>query len=252
MDAAIRYESVIKRFGEQVVLDGVDLAIERGRITFILGKSGTGKSVLIKHAIGLLRPDEGRVLIDDEDITRLPDRDLRRVRIKFGLLFQDAALFDSMSVFENVAFPLVEHRRLRPDRIAEVVRAKLGQVGLEGVENKYPAELSGGMRKRVGLARALALDPEILLYDEPTTGLDPLMVEQINALIADTQARQRGTSVVISHDIPSAFVLADRVAVLAGGRVAACGTPEEVRASEHPFVREFLAAGLSERLRPGQ
>ncbi|MHB9096627.1 MAG: ABC transporter ATP-binding protein, partial [Syntrophales bacterium] len=176
-----------KSFGKQAVLDGVDLEIEAGKTTVIIGRSGGGKSVLLKHIIGLLRPDEGEVLIDGTDITKLGDRDLNEIRKKFGMLFQEAALFDSMTVGENVAFPLREHTRMKEEEIRRAVADRLRSVGLTGVEGKMPSELSGGMRKRVGLARAIAMQPRIVLFDEPTTGLDPVMAEAINRLIVETQ-----------------------------------------------------------------
>jgi phospholipid/cholesterol/gamma-HCH transport system ATP-binding protein len=207
----------------------------------ILGGSGSGKSVLMKHMIGLLRPDSGRVIVEGEDLTRLSDQDLDRVRRKFGMVFQMAALFDSMTVLENVAFPLREHRKdLTEEDVRRIVAEKLGVVGLEGVEEKFPAELSGGMRKRVGLARAIVLEPKIVLYDEPTTGLDPITTDYVDDMIL-TAKRQLGvTSVVISHDIASAFKVADELAVLYNGLIVESGPPEQVRHSTHPHVREFL------------
>ena len=243
MDAAVRFVNVTKRFGSQLVLDELCLDIPRGRITYILGRSGVGKSVLIKHIIGLLKPDTGEIWVDGQDVTKLSETRLNELRMKFGMLFQDAALFDSMTAYENIAFPLQEHRSLSVKEEQAVVAGKLAQVGLSGVEEKFPSQLSGGMRKRVGLARAIALDPEIILYDEPTTGLDPLMVQQVDELIVKTQEQQRSTSIVISHDIPTALRSADLIAVLDAGKIVALGEPEEIRKSEHPFVKEFLQAG---------
>ena len=244
METAIQLIHVNKCFGSQVVLDDLSLDLPRGRITFVLGKSGTGKSVLLKHIIGLLKPDSGRIVIDGRDITTLGERQLKTERMKFGMLFQDAALFDSMNVYENVAFPLREHRSLSEKEVREIVTRKLELVGLTRDIEKFPAELSGGMRKRVGLARAIALDPQIILYDEPTTGLDPLMVEQINDLIVRTQKAQNATSIVISHDIPTAMNTADVIAIMYSGKIVACGTPQELRSSDHPFVKEFIDAAL--------
>ncbi len=238
----IRFVGVTKRFGEQTVLDNLDFEVPRGKITFVLGRSGTGKSVMLKHMIGLLAPDSGEVWVEGADITRLGEREMNAVRRRFGMLFQDAALFDSLDVYENIAFPLREHTRLDERKIRETVARKLELVGLPGVERKLPSQLSGGMRKRVGLARAIALDPDIILYDEPTTGLDPLMVEQIDSLIVRTQKAQNVTSVVISHDIPTALRIADRIAVLEGGRIVAEGSPADLQMSEHPFVKDFIRA----------
>ena len=230
-----------KSFRDNEVLRGVNLEVARGTTTVILGGSGSGKSVLMKHMIGLLRPDSGSIRVDGEAIETLGERELQRIRTKFGMVFQAAALFDSMSVGENVSFPMREHTKLTEAEIAKRVTAKLEVVGLAGVEEKFPAELSGGMRKRVGLARALALDPEIVLYDEPTTGLDPITTDYVDDMILAAKAQLGVTSVVISHDIGSAFKVADRVAVLHEGLIVAEGPPAEVRASKDPFVRKFLA-----------
>lgn len=233
-----------KAFGRQKVLDGLDLDIEAGKITVIIGRSGGGKSVLLKHIIGLLRPDSGEVLIDGVDITKLGDRDLNEIRKKFGMLFQEAALFDSMTVGENVAFPLREHTRMKEKEIREIVADRLHAVGLTGVEEKMPSELSGGMRKRVGLARAIAMHPQIVLFDEPTTGLDPVMTEAINRLIIDTQKRYNLTCVVISHDIQSIFEIGDRIAMLYEGKIIEHGTPEVLRASQNPVIVQFLTGSI--------
>jgi phospholipid/cholesterol/gamma-HCH transport system ATP-binding protein len=190
--------------------------------------------------IGLIRPDQGQVLVDGQDITSLNDQELNRLRMRFGMLFQDAALFDSMNAGQNVSFPLREHTKLSPARIREVVAEKLKLVGLPGVEQKMPSELSGGMRKRVGLARAIALEPEIILYDEPTTGLDPLMTDAINRLIVDTQAGLGVTSVIISHDMAGALATAHHVAMLHEGRIIAQGGPQEFAESTDPVVRQFV------------
>ena len=241
-DIAISVRGVRKSFGDQRVLDGIDLDVEKGKITVIIGKSGGGKSVLMKHLIGLLKPDEGEILIDGVDITRLKERELNEVRKKFGMLFQEAALFDSMSVEENVAFPLREHTHLSSREIDRIAGERLRQVGLFGASEKMPSELSGGMKKRVGLARALALDPEIVLFDEPTSALDPVISLTIEDLIKETQMRLKKTYVVISHDILGMFRIADRVAMLYEGRIVEVGTPYEIRGSNHPAVREFMRA----------
>ncbi len=230
-----------KSFGENHVLRGVNLEVDEGTTTVILGGSGSGKSVLMKHVIGLLRPDRGSVVVEGEPIEELDERELQRVRAKFGMVFQAAALLDSMTVGENVGFPLREHTKLSEAEGRERVRQKLEVVGLRGVEAKFPAELSGGMRKRVGLARALALDPKIVLYDEPTTGLDPITTDYVDDMILEAKRQLGVTSVVISHDIGSAFHVADRIAVLNDGLIAAEGPPDEVRQSRHPFVQRFLS-----------
>lgn len=241
-DKAIRIVDLEKSFGSQKVLDCLNLDIERGKITVIIGKSGGGKSVLLKHLIGLMKPDSGSVWVNDVDITKLKEKDLNAIREKFGMLFQEAALFDSMDVWDNVAFPLREHTRLGHKEIERVVEERLRQVGLLSFGEKMPAELSGGMKKRVGLARALVLDPDIVLFDEPTTGLDPIISVAIEELIKETQVRLGKTYVVISHDIAATFRLADMVAVLYDGRIIDYGTPYEVRRSKNEFTKEFLKA----------
>ncbi len=222
------------------MLNGLNLSIQEGKITVIIGQSGGGKSVLLKHIIGLIRPDKGKVEIDGQNITGLNDRQLNEVRKKFGMLFQEAALFDSMTVGQNVAFPLVEHTRLNKKKITEIVSKKLSQVGLKGVEDKMPSELSGGMRKRVGLARAIALEPRIILFDEPTTGLDPIISDAIGQLIVDTQKQLNITCVVISHDIHGTFKIAHNIAMLHGGNIIAYGTAEEIKNSTDPVLKQFL------------
>ena len=241
-EIVIRVQDVYKSFGSQKVLDGINLDVERGKITVIIGKSGGGKSVLMKHLIGLVKPDRGKIWIDGVKITGLSERSLNEVRKRFGMLFQEAALFDSMSVEENVAFPLREHTSLGEREIARIANEKLRQVGLFGAGEKMPSELSGGMKKRVGLARALALDPEIVLFDEPTSALDPVISLTIEELIKETQLRLKKTYVVISHDVWGMFRIADRVAMLYEGRIVAFGTPYEIRRNDHPAVREFMRA----------
>lgn len=240
----IKLIDIHKSFGKHKVLKGVHLDIEDGKTTVIIGKSGGGKSVLLKHIIGLLKPDRGNVLVDDVDITQLSDNDLNETRKKFGMLFQEAALFDSMTVGENVAFPLREHTKLHDDEIHDVVSDRLRAVGLTGIEDKMPSELSGGMRKRVGLARALAMQPRIILFDEPTTGLDPVMTEAINQLILETQHQFHLTSVVISHDLGSIFKISDKIAMLYEGEIIEYGTPEEIKASQNPVIIQFLAGSI--------
>ena len=243
---AIVVTDVWKSFGEAEILKGVNLTIPRGQITIIIGGSGSGKSVLVKHLLGLLQPDRGKIEVDGEDIAHMSERELTVVRRKFGMLFQHAALFDSMTVGENVAFPLVEHTKQSRKEIHKAVSERLELLGLAGMEDRAPADLSGGMRKRVALARALAMNPSILIYDEPTTGLDPVLAKQVDEMIADTQERHGVTSVVISHDMASAFRLAHQIAMLARGTVIISGTPEAVVASGVPEVTEFIeASGVS-------
>jgi len=242
----IEIKGVHKSFGALKVLRGVDLQIPKGEITVILGRSGAGKSVLLKHIIGLIRPDKGRIWIDKVDITRLGDKDLTEMRKKFGMLFQDAALFDSMDVGENVAFPLREHTKLHEQDIQRIVAHKLEQVGLPGAEEKMPAQLSGGMKRRVGLARAIALDPEIVLFDEPTAGLDPPMAESIEHLIIETQRKLERTFVAITHSILTAFHIGHKIAMLHEGRIIKEGSPEAFRKSSNPVVKNFLIRGEHE------
>ena len=213
----IKLVGVEKTFGKQAVLRGVNLTIPTGKLTTIIGPSGEGKSVLLKHIIGLMQPDRGEVWIDGTDIARLKGQALNEVRKKFAMLFQGAALFDSMTVFENVAFPLREKLRLKGDTVTRRVEEKLEQVGLKGMGHKFPAELSGGMRKRAGLARALVMEPEIILFDEPTTGLDPLLAKAIHDLIVAMQQQFGFTAVMVSHEIPEIFGISDYVAMLKNG-----------------------------------
>jgi|SRR5690606_15994122 len=236
----ISVQGLHKRFGTHEVLRGIDLDIPEGSTCVILGGSGSGKTVLMKHMIGLLKPDRGRVIVDGEDLVPMGADALERVRRKFGMVFQAAALFDSMTVYENVAFPLKEHRKTGEEEAREIVRQKLALVGLKGVEDKYPADLSGGMRKRVGLARAIVLDPKIVLYDEPTTGLDPITTDSVDEMILDAQRELGVTSVVISHDIASAFKVADTLAFLFEGQIIAKGPPHSLRDHPHPALRQFL------------
>lgn len=230
-----------KSFNGQIVLDGVNLTIPQGRITVVIGKSGVGKSVLLKHIVGLLHPDQGRVLVKGQDISLLRGRKLMEFKKIFAVLFQGGALFDSLNVFENVAFPLREKTRLPESEIARRVRERLEQMNLaQEVEAKYPAELSGGMKKRVALARAMIQEPEIILFDEPVTGLDPPMANTVFHLIEKTHQDLGYTGLVVSHDIPEVFQIADLVAMLHRGRIIACGTPEEIKRFPDPVVQDFL------------
>jgi phospholipid/cholesterol/gamma-HCH transport system ATP-binding protein len=241
---AIRLTNVHKSFreGRDEVLRGVSIDFPRGKLTYILGSSGAGKSVLLKHILGLLRPDSGEIWIDQEDLGEVPLRELPRVRLKFGMLFQNSALFDDMTVFENVAFPLREHTRLSETEISAKVKEKLSILGMPTGFDKYPNELSGGMRKRVGLARAIIREPSILLYDEPTTGLDPVTRTTVDELIETLKRELRLTSIVISHDIPSALLLADQIAFLHQGEIIFFGTPTEFRKCQNGPIQDFLDA----------
>jgi phospholipid/cholesterol/gamma-HCH transport system ATP-binding protein len=239
----IRYVNLHKSFGTKPVLCGVNLDVPRGQTVVVLGGSGSGKSVLIKHTIGLHRPERGQVIVDGADITGLGERDLQEPRKKVGMLFQAGALFDSMAVSDNVAFALREHTDWSEERIQERVREVLGLVELDNVEHLMPADLSGGMRKRVALARAIALAPQAILYDEPTTGLDPITASAINRLIRGLQQRLGVTSIVVTHDIQSAFTVGDRIAFLHGGRILYDGPVAEARQSSEPLLRRFLQGG---------
>jgi phospholipid/cholesterol/gamma-HCH transport system ATP-binding protein len=236
---AIRLDHVTKRFGDRAVLDDVSLSVRTSTEFCLLGRSGTGKSVTLRHMIGLVQPDAGQVIVEGQDVTALPRRALSDVRKRIGFLFQNAALFDSLTVGENVAFPLRRHTRLHDDAVLDRVRAKLAAVGLERELKKMPSELSGGMRKRVGLARAMVLDPAILLVDEPGAGLDPITTREIDELLLE-QKRAGTTLVVVTHNIPSARLVADEMAYLDQGRIVAMGTPAEMDASDHPLVRAFM------------
>ncbi|MGN6185978.1 MAG: ABC transporter ATP-binding protein [Thermoanaerobaculia bacterium] len=238
----VEFHDVHKAYGPKAVLLGANLQVYRGEVLVILGGSGTGKSVTLRHMLGLEAPDAGRVIVEEEDITDLPEEELYRIRKKFGMLFQSGALFDSMTVFENVAFPLREHTDMSEEEIARNVREKLELVNLPNTEHLMPVDLSGGMRKRVGLARSIVLDPKVILYDEPTTGLDPITCQTINELIVDLQTKLSVTSVVVTHDIQSAFFVGDRVAFLNQGVFEWVGTMDDARDSDHPKLREFLKA----------
>ena len=236
----IELRNVHKRFGRLEVLCGVDLKLHAGQTTVVIGESGSGKSVLLKHIVGLLRPDAGEVHFKGTRVDRYGERKFAEIRRKFGFLFQGGALFDSMTASENVGFPLAEHTRKRQDEIARIATEKLRMVGLEQMGPKKPAELSGGQRKRVALARAIALDPEVILYDEPTTGLDPVRADVINELILKLKRELDVTGVVVTHDMTSAYKVGDRIAMLYEGKFIADGTPDEIRQSTDARVRRFI------------
>jgi phospholipid/cholesterol/gamma-HCH transport system ATP-binding protein len=224
----------------KIRLKGVNIQINKGEIVVIIGRSGCGKSVLLKHIIGILKPDKGKVEVFGKDITKLNETKLNEIRMKFGMLFQSAALFDSLTVRENVGFFLYEHTKLDNETISKIVSEKLKLVGLCGVEDLMPFDLSGGMKKRVGLARAIAMDPEIILYDEPTTGVDPIMANAINELIKDLQAKLSLTSIAVTHDMTSAYHIADRIAMLYDGKIIEVGTPDEIKNTKNPIVKQFI------------
>jgi len=247
--AMIRLLNVTKSFDSQVVLNDLSMDIPTGKITSIIGPSGEGKSVLLKHMIGLLKPDSGEVVADGDVISSMRGSSLNQAREKFGMLFQNAALFDSMTVFENVAFPLEEKTRLSPVEIRERVHEALAHVGLKGIDKKYPDMLSGGMKKRVGLARALLLNPKIILFDEPTTGLDPIICRAIHQLIKDTHRRFGYTAVIVSHEIPEIFEISDQVAMLYRGQIIEQGKPKDIQHSSNPVVRQFISGSLDGPIR---
>lgn len=238
----IEFKKVTKIFGTFKVLDELDLQIPRGKITVILGKSGEGKSVTIKHIMGLLKPTSGTVIVESKDITHYDEPKLRELRKTFGMLFQMAALFDSLSVFENVIFPLREHTKMSMEEMTARVEEVLEAVGLPGLGEKMPSELSTGEKKRVGLARALVHRPKVILYDEPTTGMDPLVSDMIDKLIVEVSKREKDlTSIVISHDLKAALDIADNVVMLYKGRVQLQGSPDEFKSSKDPIIRQFFA-----------
>jgi phospholipid/cholesterol/gamma-HCH transport system ATP-binding protein len=246
----IQIRGLFRQLGEKKVLNGVDLDIETGETMLVMGRSGSGKSVLLKHIIGLMTPDQGSIQIDGVEIVGLREAKLNEVRRRFGMLFQSAALFDSMTVGENVALPMREHMKFKEAEIQRRVAERLEWVGLKDVEAMRPASLSGGMKKRVGLARALAIDPSYMLYDEPTTGLDPIMADVIDHLILDLKERLGVTSIVVTHDMSSAYKVADRMALLYEGRVVFLGTPDEVRSTDDPLVRQFVEGSSEGPMRP--
>jgi phospholipid/cholesterol/gamma-HCH transport system ATP-binding protein len=236
----IRVVNLHKSFLENQVLRGVELEVRQGESMVVIGGSGSGKTVLIKCIIGLIQPDEGEIYVDGLKITSLNERRMNEVRKKFGMLFQGGALFDSLKVWENVGFGLRQHSRLSEEEIRRIATEKLRLLGLKNVEDLMPAELSGGMKKRVSLARAIAMEPEILLYDEPTTGIDPMMADAINELIIQMKEKLNVTSIAITHDMKSAYKVADRIAMLYQGKIIEVGTPEEIKSSSNPIVQQFI------------
>jgi phospholipid/cholesterol/gamma-HCH transport system ATP-binding protein len=229
-----------KSFTRSKVLDSLNLIINSGEVIVIIGRSGCGKSVLLKHIIGLIKPDMGQVIVDGNDMTRLEEYEMDNLRLSFGMLFQGAALFDSMTVGENVGFTLREHTDIPEEEIRKKVANSLELVGLKGIEKLMPSELSGGMKKRVGLARAICNSPKIILYDEPTTGLDPIMADAINDLIIDLNNKLKVTSIVVTHDMVSAYKIADRIAMLYKGKIIAIGAPDEIKNTKDPIVKQFI------------
>ena len=244
--ALIQLNHVSKAFGRLVVLDDLSLSIPKGQSLVVIGASGTGKSVLIKHVVGLLKPDDGEVWFDGARVDLMPERQLMELRQRFGFLFQMGALFDSLTVGENIGFPIQEHTHKPAAEIRDIVAHRLGMVGLPGIERKMPAELSGGQRKRVALARAIALEPEVILYDEPTTGLDPVRSDVINQLIVKLNNKLNATSITVTHDMASAFKIANRIVMLHQGKIVFDGTPAEIQSSTDPIVRQFVTGEAGE------
>ncbi|NQT22765.1 MAG: ABC transporter ATP-binding protein [Candidatus Omnitrophica bacterium] len=229
-----------KSFGDNKVLDDLNLTINDGETTVIIGRSGCGKSVLLKHIMGLMRPDSGQVLINGKNVCAMEEKDLNKIRLKFGMLFQGAALFDSLSIGENVGFMLLEHTNTPQQVIEKRVKECLALVGLKNIEHLKPGELSGGMKKRVGLARAICMRPEVVLYDEPTTGVDPIMGDAINDLIMELHDKLQVTAIAVTHDMKSAYKIATRIAMLYDGKIIVKGTPKEIESSKDPVVRQFV------------
>ncbi len=241
----IEIKEIYKKFGSQQVLNGLSLNIPKGLITVIIGRSGGGKSVLLKHIIGLLKPDAGQIIFDGVDMVAADDKTLEGIRKRFGMLFQEGALFDSLNLEDNIGFPLFEHTKLSDKEIYERVKEVMAMVGLSGAEKKFPSEISGGMRKRAGLARAIISNPEVILFDEPTSGLDPIMSATIDNLIVDVQRRLNVTCIVISHDIKSTFRIAHKIAMLYEGKIIAEGTPEGMQNIDNAYLKQFIG-GLTE------
>jgi len=241
----IEIVNLCKAFEDHVVLDKVNLTLQDGETIVVIGRSGTGKSVLLKHIIGILKPDMGQVVIDGQDITRVDDKELKAIRLKFGMLFQGAALFDSLNVRDNVAFNLIEHTKTDEKAINKRVAECLEMVGLHGIEDLRISELSGGMKKRVGLARAICMNPKIILYDEPTTGVDPIGADAINELIKELQGKLKTLAVVVTHDMVSAYKVADRIAMLYKGKIIEVGTPEEIKNTRNAVVHQFITGAAA-------
>ena len=236
----IRIKNITKSFDERIILDGINMTVERGKTTVIMGASGCGKSTLLYHIIGYLKPDKGEIWIDNKEITNMGEEELNECRKKFGMLFQNSALLNSLTVGENVALPLKEHTKLDPNIISIIVKMKLELVGLRDFEDLKPSQLSGGMKKRVGLARSIAMDPEIVFYDEPTTGLDPIMASVIDKLVMDLSKKLKITSIAVTHDMNSAFKIADKIVMLYNGRIIQEGTSDEFRNTNNPIVEQFV------------
>ena len=237
--------NLCKSFEDNIVLENLNLNIQKGETMVIIGRSGCGKSVLLKHIIGIMRPDSGQVVIDDVDITRLDQKQLNDFRMKFGMLFQGSALFDSLTVGGNVGFALYEHTNLSASQIRKRIKECLAHVGLTGIEQLKPAELSGGMKKRVGLARAIAVNPEIIMYDEPTTGVDPIMGDSVNDLIVELHDKLNITSIAVTHDMVSAYKIANRIAMLYEGKIIETGTPDEIKNTKNPVVKQFITGAAT-------
>ena len=240
----IEFKNLIKRFGDRTILKGLSFKIDSGKILFILGTSGTGKSVLLKNLVGLLRPDEGEIFLDTKEISKISEDEYLDIRKKVGMVFQQPALFDSLTVYENVAFGLRRHFRFSEDVIQEKVKKSLALVNLSGVENKMPSQISYGMQKRVSIARTIALEPQVLLFDEPTTGLDPITTTAVNQLIFDLSRKLGTTSVVVSHDMTCALNIADQIIVLDKGQIVDAGTPTELKKSQVQLTKDFLSEVL--------
>jgi len=236
----IEVKNLVKKFGESTVLDSLNLKIETGETKVIIGRSGCGKSVLLKHIVGLILPDSGSVLIDGQDISKLDEKRMNQLHMRIGMVFQGGALFDSLSVWENVGFVLREYSTLKESEIRERVKESLSLVNLQDIEDKMPSELSGGMRKRVSLARTLCIRPQVILYDEPTTGVDPITADAINVLIDELHDKLKVTSIVVTHDMRSAYKVADKIAMLYNGKIIAEGSPDEIRYTHDPIVRQFI------------
>ena len=240
----IQFDNVYKSFGNFDVLKGVNITLPKGKTNFIIGRSGSGKSVILKHILGFLRPDSGQIVIEDQETCDFKEKDWQSMRKRFGMLFQDSALFDFMTVRQNVAFPLVEHSGKSIDEIDEIVFKKLEMVGLKGHEEKVPSELSGGMRKRVAFARAVASDPDFVLFDEPTTGLDPIVCSVVDTLMKEAQQELNSTFIVISHDMNATFKIAHNIFMLYNGEIIMEGTPEDFQETDNPLIRQFIEGKL--------